>query len=108
MRYVTFHSSEKVYPTLSADMFSLLAFPFYTPDVLAIAAMNSQISIIEGQGPRITLTAESSRGNLLIHVDNYYPLPYILAFKALEDLFFGCFSDDISTLYPSLTHVKHT
>lgn len=34
---------------------------------------------------------------------NYYFIPHITIFKSLGDLSFGCFSDNISTLCPSLT-----
>lgn len=114
MRCVTFHSSEKMYSILSADMFPLLTFPSYSPVLLTHYKMllMDKYQLLKCKDHRsleqlkilmeICLVWHSYTYKL-----NCHPILCILAFKALEDLSFGCFSEDISTFYPSLTHFKY-
>lgn len=67
------------------------------------------MSTLEVQGPLITVAAKSPHVNLpcvpssKTYRLHEYPIPYIMTFKALCNLSFKYFSDDISTIPPSLT-----
>lgn len=95
---------------MSSNTFLLLTSLFLFPRLSCCSSLHivrSQMTTLEVRGTSITIAAKGPHGNLLVWLSsktcslNYYFIPHI--FKSLGDLSFGCSSDNISMLGPSLT-----